>query len=405
MKSRQVASGQDRIRQGGSRVAFLSELMGRVTTVERLWSHCAGPAKPSVIDPQIKQRAIEWLIALDSPENIYKHWPRFQSWLNERPEHREMYLWVERTWQEAGFLLKKQSGVTSKGASGVRDRWARIPWKVRRRRLALRGAQLVILCGLLAVAIYYFAPKTQAETEYVSDLDKPMSVLLADDSIVNLNVDSRLRVRLGPTARELVLERGEGIFSVNKERFRPFLVQANSTTIRATGTEFSVNLQHDGKVVAAVSQGKVEVNRGSSTDNQTAESTQTQEVKVGEGDRLTVDVTGHVEMEHPGVPAIQREYLWKDGLVSLDQRPLSDWVAVFNEHNEHKQHNKRKLAIMDDSIAQIQISGMFRDTEPDNFVQALQGAYGIRATERTSQSEPGVTVIELRAPSPTRARK
>jgi transmembrane sensor len=399
MKGHQVLSGRDRARQLGSHGAFLSQLLSFVAAGEQLASHCAGPAKPSLIDPQVKQRAIEWLIVLDSPENIHKHWSRFQSWLNERPEHREMYLWVERTWLEAGVIVKQQSGTNSKEVIGVRDRWARIPWRKRRLRLVLGASQLVIACVPLVIAFLLFAPKIQQDTEYASGFDKPTTVVLADDSIVNLNINSRLRARLGWTTRELVLERGEGIFRVKKERSRAFLVHANGTEIRATGTEFSVDLQRDGKTVAAVSQGKVELSPGSLTREQTALSNETPEIKVGEGDQITVDVMGRVQREHPGVLAIQRQSLWKDGLISLDRRPLADWVAVFN------QYNRRKLAIVDDSIARIPISGVFRSAEPDSFVQALQGAYGIRPTLRTSQSEPGVTVIELRAANETQAKK
>ncbi len=385
-----------------SREALFAQLLDLATPDERLPSHAPAPATPGVIDPQIKQQAIEWLVSLDSPEHIYERWRGFQAWLKERPEHREMYLWVERTWHEAGILVAQQSAADCKGVLDTRRRWQEISGKKRRRVWIIRGAKVAIGCTLLLMAFGLFAlfgPTVQTEKEFAPEYGKRTTFALPDHSIVTLDINSRLRARLGLLKRELVLERGEGFFHVEKERARAFLVQANGTIFRAMGTEFSVDLRRDGKVVAAVAQGQVAVTPGSLVSSQPAEPSQPHELRISAGDQVTVDVMGRVQTEHPGVLAIQRQTLWKDGLISLDRRPLSEWVAAFNTYNS------RKLQIIDASIADIPISGVFKDSDPDTFVQAVRDAYGIRSTVKSSPSEPGTTVIELRAAIDTRGRK
>ena len=103
-----------------------------------------------MVDPQIKQRAIEWLISLDSGEDVLQHWPGFQSWLNECPEHRQVYLWVERTWREAGMLITEIGSAGFNGVPGPRDRPST------RRRRTVRPAPVVIVSVILVLAVMHY---------------------------------------------------------------------------------------------------------------------------------------------------------------------------------------------------------------------------------------------------------
>ena len=46
----------------------------------------------------VKAAASKWLIELETAPSIEAIWPEFQAWLLQDPEHKEMYLRLERAW-------------------------------------------------------------------------------------------------------------------------------------------------------------------------------------------------------------------------------------------------------------------------------------------------------------------
>jgi ferric-dicitrate binding protein FerR (iron transport regulator) len=83
-------------------------------------------------------------------------------------------------------------------------------------------------------------------------------VVLSDGSVLQVDPETRLRVKYADEVRRVFLERGRALFRVAKNPSRPFLVQADDTTVRAVGTAFGVEQQRHG-VVVTVAEGKVAV--------------------------------------------------------------------------------------------------------------------------------------------------
>ncbi len=63
---------------------------------------------------------------------------------------------------------------------------------------------------------------------------------LPDGSIIDLNSRSRVRVHYQRDRREVELEQGEAMFSVEHDSSRPFVVQAGVGKVTVTGTRFDV---------------------------------------------------------------------------------------------------------------------------------------------------------------------
>src|SRR6185436_786660 len=84
-------------------------------------------------------------------------------------------------------------------------------------------------------------------------------LVLADGSVVQLAPGSKVSVRLQPHMRRIVLSRGEAFFRVARDG-RPFIVETEYATARATGTAFAVEREGD-TVVVTVAEGKVAVQR------------------------------------------------------------------------------------------------------------------------------------------------
>ncbi len=83
-------------------------------------------------------------------------------------------------------------------------------------------------------------------------------VTLADGSVIQIDPQSRLRVRFEKHIRNISLERGRVLFRVAHDVQRPFIVQAGITQVRAVGTQFGVEQAREG-IVVTVAEGKVMV--------------------------------------------------------------------------------------------------------------------------------------------------
>lgn len=81
---------------------------------------------------------------------------------------------------------------------------------------------------------------------------------LADGSLVVLEADSLVEVRLGPSERRLDLRRGQGRFRVFHDR-RPFVVHAGGGQVVARGTIFDVGYAADRRVTVRLIEGIVDV--------------------------------------------------------------------------------------------------------------------------------------------------
>jgi transmembrane sensor len=87
------------------------------------------------------------------------------------------------------------------------------------------------LCALLLPFVFKHA---ETPWEYATALGEQRTIQLADSSIVTLNADSRIELRLDESHRDIKLKRGEVLFKVAHDR--PFTVQTNTVIVRAVGT-------------------------------------------------------------------------------------------------------------------------------------------------------------------------
>ena len=120
--------------------------------------------------------------------------------------------------------------------------------------IAASACLIAILGGWLALA----NRGQLIETE----LADRRQVMLDDGTVVQLEPETRLRVRFEDRNRYVALERGRALFRVAKDPQRPFSVSTDHTSVRAVGTAFGVERSKRG-VVVTVAEGTVAVGRGS----------------------------------------------------------------------------------------------------------------------------------------------
>jgi len=277
-------------------------------------------------------------------------------------------------------------------------------------------AAAAIAAAVLAVV---FVPRMLGETLVTKHAER-REVALGDGSTVQLDPETRLRIKLDAYERRVSLERGRAVFHVAKDKARPFLVTSNGTVVRAVGTVFGVEQRQQG-VVVTVSEGKVVVltpqlqQRGAAGKRGSADVTSAPATdKRWVADRVQQGVTGRTPIDQPsnteageagaGVFVTAGEQLrvgssgdadavravnvkqvlsWAEGYLVFDETPLSDVVAEFNHYNNVQ------LRLGGAELSRRPISGTFLVSDLETLIAFIEAGAHVSVT----REERGHTVL------------
>lgn len=370
------------------------------------------------------EEATEWLVVLQG--NVtHAQREQFIDWLRESSVHVAEMLRVAQV----------------HGALEQFNRWARIPTdgsgddddivvalstipgrspkqesqKERPRNLSFAWP-LAAMFVVAAVALAMFFPHWRGQI-IQTDRAERREVALADGSVVQVDPETRLRIKYVDRARYVFLDRGRALFHVAKNKDRPFLVQAQDTTVRAVGTAFAVEQQSNALLVT-VAEGKVEiippalqpgesldvsrstsgaVPRSGSTSTERRQAPQdvvrSKPIETGSAavpsdsprqifltanQQVTVDRSGSAEV----VKTIDsgRALAWAEGRLVFEYTTVRDAISQFNKYNSIQ------LVVSDPNLADRPINGVFNASDPESFVAFLQSVTSVKVT-RTRGSD------------------
>jgi transmembrane sensor len=202
-----------------------------------------------------------------------------------------------------------------------------------------------------------------------TEFGSPGPVTLEDGSV--LRPGPNTQVQIGFASDRLV--RGQADFKVAQNSKRPFDVLAAGTTVRAIGTEFSVRVRTEYRVLVRVTEGSVQVTSSAQTEIKSPFHLDTAQLRAGD---IAVSDSRGIAVAAQG---------W---LTFYDER-LTDAVEQVNRFGW------ARFDVADQRIAQRGIAGPVRISEPDSFVPLLQ-VYHI-ASKALGQSPDGSPRFQLRA--------
>jgi transmembrane sensor len=324
----------------------------------------------------IESCAADWLARLDRPDVPDGLYAAFEAWCRADSRHLEAYLRLLEVWNRLdrlkapGAPLADSAGGAQRGA-GRRSRAPR--GRPRRARILLAAT---LAAGLLAMAVALawwqrFGPFAPGMQRYVTSLGGFEQVRLADGSVIELNTDSEIGVRLRKAQRDIELMRGEATFEVAPDPSRPFIVVAGGTAVRTIGTIFNVQKSNAG-VEVLVTKGVVAVgppravvaHRGAPSPS------------IVDAGQMAIAREAHVRIESMDRREIARRLAWHRGMLEFDGQSLERVAAEFNRYN------RRKLVIANPAVGRLRIGGYFRATDLDEFVRVLQARFGIVAKRK-----------------------
>jgi transmembrane sensor len=302
----------------------------------------------------IDTQASRWLSRRDAGNASAEDESAFERWLKADIRHRVAYLRLEGTWKRSDQLRDLRPLDRGIDPDLLRPRSLRARWPT---ALAASVALAAIVGG------YFLVQARFGWQHYETRVGGFSRIVLEDGSVIDLNTDSDVRVRLQADRREVKLLRGEGRFQVAHDRQRPFVVSAADASVRAVGTAFSVRLHDASQVDVLVAEGTVAV----------ASSTVRHAPPVTAGEAAVLQ-PNQMSVRHVEPDVVQSRLAWTSGRLQFRGETLADAVAEFNRYN------RRQIRLADASLARLRVGGTFDATDPESFAAALSSAFRLQVT-------------------------
>ncbi len=334
---------------------------------------------------RLRADAAQWFVEFRDGAMDPQRREMFDAWLRTSPEHIRAYLEVSALWAgvpdafagrdidvdaivaaaraEDGVVVPLDRGVNSTESSAT----------VEKRGANLRRVVALAACLLISVAIGVAWVWTHRGVEYRTEIGEQRSIMLPDGSTMDLNARSRVQVRFEAGVRNIRLLEGQALFKVAKDAARPFIVDTDSSQVRAVGTQFDVYRRDSGTTVTVI-EGRVAVLAPLDTSQRALPAGEPARaarsdaanapVEIAAGEQIKVAAAGGMGAPVPTNAAYATA--WTRHQIILREAPLSDVVEEFNRYN------RRPMAIDDPEVASVRISGVFSSRDPGSLLRFLR---------------------------------
>ena len=305
---------------------------------------------------EIYRKAANWSAQADGDAFSAEQQAALDAWLGEDSRHLGAYLAVRATLARVERLGGAAQNLM---AEGDRPKTLSVAARTVPRRVVLAGAiaavlAVVVLCGTVWQANTY-------EAFYTTALGETKVVALADGSTITLNTATAATVRYDLLGRNITLQRGEALFDVAKNKWRPFVVTAGRAQVRAVGTSFDVTCLQEQPLRVTVRDGIVEVKAAGISGS----------VSVAAGRRAVGQPDGQFAVETLPDGQLARDLAWRDGYIFFRRQTLADAAREF------ERYSKLRILIDDPVLASRTVTGRYVSTDPVGFAKAVALFWGL----------------------------
>lgn len=315
------------------------------------------------LDPAAEEQAALWAARLDGAELSTADRRALDTWLDEHPGHRAL---LSQYCQFSTDLEPRLLALVEAGALAV----PRAPAPDRRwRHLLWLGGATLATAATVAFAVWLARPRTQFENMATS-MAQRQSLTLVDQTHVELNAQTSLRVAITRGERRVQLAGGEAFFAVHKDPARPFVVETPAGSVRVTGTAFAVRAELAQRLEVTVLEGTVQVRPGETGGAAAAP------VVLGAGDRLSAGPQG-LAVEALSAGALNDALAWRQGQIVFHDVPLREALARFARY-----HGRGITAAA--GAAELHLGGRFSLDDLEGFFAALEEVLPVRVTRDLS---------------------
>ncbi len=287
-----------------------------------------------------------------------------QAWLAESPEHRSAYELADRISADVGALAQ-DARMGQKLRALADEAYGERAVQPRRWRAA------AALAASLAVAVLAWQSTSPTFTSgsqaaaYESTAHERRAVTLDDGSTVELDVDTRIAIRMSDERRQIELISGRAVFDVAHDASRPFTVTAAGSRTTALGTKFQVR-RDDSNVVVTLAEGSVaidRVERGFGGD--------TWSERLRPGEQISIDTS--TQRRQRQIVDVNITMSWMQGRHIFRGTPLHDAIDEVNRYAT------KKIRLGDATLANLPVAGNFIVGDSEVIVEAFAAVLPLRA--------------------------
>lgn len=306
-------------------------------------------ARDSVVPPDVRRQAVNWLVELQSDIVTDETRDQWQKWRMSHPDH-------EYAWQQVEVFSRKLRGLPSPLAHA-----ALTPPHSSSRRRAIKALTVLIFLGSGTwVAgegrLWCWWPE-----DYCTGIGEHRAVTLSDGTGIELNSGSAITVNFDDTRRLIRLMNGEIMVTTAPDprlangigAARPLLIETAQGILRAIGTRFTVrqfDVSQQGKSSVAVFEGAVEIQPITG---------RLRQLEVGQQAAFTRDGVIAVGM------ACEADTAWRQGMIVARDMPLIDFLAELGRH-------RSGWLSCDPAVAQLKVTGTYPLADIGKILAILQ---------------------------------
>lgn len=299
----------------------------------------------------IREEAARWVVRL-ADGTADDELRAFGAWQAADSAHDLAYQRECATWERLGRLstLNESAADRDFPHHAEHARWHAV------RSLPARSIRWVAAAMIVVVAVASPMLLGSTDPAFATGIGETRSILLADDSRVELNTDTSIVVRYDRNVRSIELVKGELFVEIDRQDRRPFVVLTDGGEIVPTGNRLDVRLAAGGLIVNAVD-GAVRVS-GTAT-------------KV-----LPAGYVGSFTPKGDRARAVDpaQALAWRQGAIDLRGQSLQEAVDEFNRYNH------RQIVIADREVAAYRLGGYFRTRDVAGFVRAVETAFPVKSS-------------------------
>lgn len=312
---------------------------------------------------RVRKEAREWLGFIHSGEVADEARANFEAWLAADPMHRSEYRHAEEIWRDLTAVEALAEAELSPSSHPPIGAWIQRPFAP-----ALAAALLLIVAAPIGWFSYQsLRPETGVYFTTVGVIEE---VALSDGSTIALGGRSRIETGFSRKERRVELAVGEAFFTVEEDLDRPFIVVAEDTEIRVTGTAFNVR-RGDRDVRIAVSEGAVAVSVNESGG-------------AGEGgNALTLTAGQQVASSAGGLSAVEAfdtatAGAWRSGRLVYNNAKLGRIIE------DVRRYYPKPIVLNDENLKSLTITTAFRTDQVDQVLAVLEASHPIDVSEGPS---------------------
>ncbi len=303
----------------------------------------------------------------------------FEQWLAVSRDHQDYFASFQRAWNLSAAASLKSEIDTEKALNKVHSKITSISAdqrisKVSSHRklyMALRVASSAAAILLLGFVVYYFT-RTTVNTQpvaYTAQNNQQSAYQLADGSQVFMKDGSVLKFQsnFGNLDQRTITFEGEGLFEVEHNAAKPFIVNAGNLQIEVLGTTFNLSaVEGTSMYTCDLIEGKVRFAMIDRSNGQVLE-----QIVLLPGQRGTYNLSSN-QISRGDSPANVSS--WRTGVLSFNNVPLGEVMKVIGE--------TYNLSInLDPTLADLRLTARFEQEKPESILEAIRVIFDLKITQ------------------------